>query len=226
MNISISANSLLISLVLFVHAAVATLSNEAAPTVKLPSGDCGTRAAVQIHNTSVLFVLFMRSVGSIVAEHPYGAMPSACEKTWVCTDCAHRGRDLLKAAREENGAFCAYVRVASPRLRRTADGRIVAVGGGSDGWRKRRRRLLEARGVVSIPFESQILAVQGTNSRRREMKAQLTQAVNTICGGISSRCPVCPDVMISQNGPWFSLGSTHSSSLEPGHPKWLEGGRC
>jgi hypothetical protein len=132
-SISVSANSLLISLVLFVHAAVATLSNEVAPTVKLPNGDWGTRAAVHMHSTSVLFVLFTRSVGSIVAEHPYGAMPSACEKTWFCTDWAHRGRDLLKAAREEKGAFCAYVTVASPRLRRTVDGRIVAVGGGSNG---------------------------------------------------------------------------------------------
>ena len=132
-SISVSANNLLISLVLFVHAAVATLSNEVAPNVKLPSGAWGTRAAVQMHSTSVLLVLFTRSVGSIVAEHPYGAMPSACEKTWFCTDWAHRGRDLLNAAREENGAFCAYVRVASPRLRRTVDGRIVATGSASNG---------------------------------------------------------------------------------------------
>jgi len=77
MSNSVCANSLVMSAVLVVHAAVATPSNDGAPYVKLSNGACGTLVDVQIHRKSVPFVLVTRSVGSMVAEQPYGAIPRA-----------------------------------------------------------------------------------------------------------------------------------------------------
>jgi len=125
-NNSACANTFLISVALSVHAAVATPSNAGAPTVKLSNGADGTLAAVQIHSTRVPFVLVTSSVGSAVAEQPVGAMPRACAKTWFWTDWAQAGSDLLNAASEEKGAFCARERTGSRRPRKRAERRIFA----------------------------------------------------------------------------------------------------
>jgi hypothetical protein len=78
----------------------------------------GIFVIVQMHKTSVLFVLFTRSVGSFVAEQPSGAMFRAWAKTWSCTERAQAGRDWLKSAREEKGAAWDATRERAGRRRR------------------------------------------------------------------------------------------------------------